>query len=134
MNTENIAFTLSTIKPFVLGEDIETKRELQSIDAFLKKELAATKHGSERRLEILFYGLVTKLRLFTIETPEMQKLFHMFLMEMDTQITHITHESLGEIDAFGEIKKFGVIVHLKRYFNAVNRRLNILENRSISTR
>lgn len=48
---------------------------------------------SERRLEILFYSLVTKLRLFTIETPEMERLFHQFLSEMDSLVMEITNNS-----------------------------------------
>lgn len=122
-------FTLSAIKPFVLGEDPETKRELQGIDTFLRKELANAKVDSERRLEILFYAITTKLRLFSIETPEMERLFHMFLSEMDIQILRMTYQSLREEDSFGEMRRKGIKKYFSQYFNAIDRRLRILENK-----
>lgn len=42
----------------------------------------------------MFYTLIIKLRLFSIETPEMEKLFHSFLEEVEKQISKITANSL----------------------------------------
>jgi hypothetical protein len=129
MTLEKLPFTLSAVKPFVLGEDLETKRELQNIDAFLRKELTQSNKGSERRLEIIFYSIVTKLRLFSIETPEMELLFRLFLEEMDLQIMRMTHQSIHEESHLKDIRKVGILEYAKKRYNAINRRLRILEDK-----
>lgn len=60
---------------------------------------------SERRLETMYYALVTKLRLFSIETPNMEKLFHSFLREMEVLVHEITKSSTLDEDLIQTIKK-----------------------------
>ncbi len=105
MNIEKAIHTLSSIRPFVLGEDPEVRKKLQSIDSFLKKEILAFADQPERKLELAFLSLVTKLRMYSIETPEIMKLFHAFLGEMESQVRKITLESAGQEDVFKDIKK-----------------------------
>ena len=104
-----LQYTLPKIRTFVLGEDIDTKKVLQQMDAFLKKEFANSREHSERRLEIIFYSLVTKLRLFHIETPEISRLFRHFLREMDILVRKITHEIQLNEDLLQSVKKEGWI-------------------------
>ena len=121
--------SLSGIRSFVLGEDSETKQELRKVDEYLRKELSLTHSGSERRLEILFYSLVTKLRLFNIETLEMETLFRMFFDEMHRQIANVTHGYSGETTEEGSIKTPDLFTRLKRRINTIDRRLNVLRDK-----
>ncbi len=127
-STENLP-TLASIKPFILGEDLEIKRELQKVDSFLRKEIESTPDKSERKLEILFFAMVTKLRLFHIETPEMARLFGVFLSEMDRQIENISHESLGAENIMTGIRKKGLKQIILSQWGAINKRLNMLESK-----
>ena len=77
---------ISDIRALVLEEDIETRKKLQRAETILKNNLALTPPKGERRLEILFYCLVIKLRLFAIETPEMSRLYREFVTELQAQI------------------------------------------------
>lgn len=104
-----LQYTLPKIRTFVLGEDIDTKKVLQQMDTFLKKEFSNSREHSERRLEIIFYSLVTKLRLFHIETPEISRLFRHFLHEMDVLVRKITHEIQQNEDLLQTVKKEGWI-------------------------
>jgi hypothetical protein len=84
---------------------------------------------SERRLEILFYALVTKLRLFTIETPEMERLFHQFLTEMDSLVIEITNNSTLDEDIVKTIRKDGFLRSIRNYYSGINTRIRILGNK-----
>lgn len=79
------------------------------MDVFLKKEFSNSREHSERRLEIIFYSLITKLRLFHIETPEISRLFRHFLREMDMVVRKITHEIQQNEDLLQTVKKEGWI-------------------------
>lgn len=121
--------TLTDLRLIILQEDPKIKKELQDADKHLKQELAKSSEGSERRLEILFYSIMVRLRLFSIETPEMARLFREFLKEMDRQITNITHESVKEAHVFEEIGKKGFFRTIGFHFREINRRLKILEDK-----
>ena len=61
------------------------------METFLKKELGKSSIGHERRLEILFYLLLAKIRIFRVETPEIKKLFEQFSNELLGQISANLH-------------------------------------------
>ena len=77
---------MSAVRAIALGENAEVRRSLMQADAQLKSALEYSKARSERRLEMIFYLLVTKLQLFTIETPEMSRLYDEFIDELRAQI------------------------------------------------
>ncbi len=126
---EKSAYSLLKIRIFVLWEELETKKELQKIDSYLKWELLSYMNKSERRLEILFYSLVTKLRLFTIETPEMERLFHQFLSEMDSLVMEITNNSNLDEDLVKAIRNEWFFLSIRNYYNGINSRIRILKNK-----
>jgi hypothetical protein len=77
---------MSAVRAIALGENAEVRRSLMQADIQLKSALEYANARSERRLEMLFYLLVTKLQLFTIETPEMSRLYDEFIDELRAQI------------------------------------------------
>ena len=79
--------SMSAVRALALGENIELKRSLIQAELQLKSALEYTAARSERRLEILFYSLVIKLQLFTIETSDMSRLYDEFITELQAQIT-----------------------------------------------
>jgi hypothetical protein len=121
--------TTSEIKSLLLWEDQELKKKLLASDVFLKKELQDIKHGTERRLDLLFLQLVVKLRIFSIETSEMETLFHEFLSEMEIQIRSISHEHMHSKDVILGITKYWPIRYICNSFQNVKNRLNILDNK-----
>jgi hypothetical protein len=127
-NLETGELTLSNIRYFVLGEDHRERKLLQKIDSFLKKELNVSDLGSEKRLACLFYAIITKTRMFSVETPEMRKLFRMFIEEMDRQIVAITHGHL--VETFSEnVGRRGVFEYFRSLFRSIEFRLRMLENK-----
>ncbi len=120
--------SLSSIRHFVLQEDAEERQLLQKTDAFLREELHGTDHGTERRLTALFYAIVTKTRLFSLETPEMRRLFRSFVDEMEEQIVTVTHGQIAD-DVSKGIRQRGMFGYLRTAFENVELRLRLLENR-----
>jgi hypothetical protein len=98
---------MSAVRAIALGEDTETRRLLMQADAQLKSALEYAQARSERRLEMVFYLLVTKLQLFTIETPEMSRLYDEFITELRAQIrsseSNISHTEPSKINWWKKI-------------------------------
>lgn len=90
LDPETKTMTLSSIRHFVLGDDPDTRKMLGQVDLFLKGELNQAEKGTERRLAAIFYAIVVKTRLFPVETPEMRRLFRLFVDEMESQLHMVT--------------------------------------------
>lgn len=122
-------YSLQKIRLLVLGDNLEIKKELQQVDIFLKWELAGQQKHTERHLETLFYALVIKLRLFSIETPGMEKLFHTFLWEMDVLMHKITKSATLDGDLIQAIKKWWLKLNIFNYYESIDMRINMLGNK-----
>lgn len=120
--------TLSSIRYFILGDDMQERQLLQKIDSFLHKELSATEIKTEKYLATLFSAIVTKMRLFPVETPEMRQLFRRFIEELRDQISTITHGDFS-IATSENIHPKNIFGYLKRLIDSVEFRLKILENK-----
>ncbi len=101
---------------------------LGQVDLFLKGELNQAEKGTERRLAAIFYAIVTKTRLFPVETPEMRRLFRLFVDEMESQLHLVTRvPTMNEF--FREAGKTGFFDQFKKLVNSVEFRLRILDNK-----
>lgn len=128
LDPESKTMTLSSIRHFILGEDPVTRKMLGQVDLFLKGELNRAEKGTEKRLAALFYAIVTKTRLFPVETPEMRRLFRLFIEEMDSQLSLVTRvPTMNEF--FREAGKSGMFSQLKRLKDSIEFRLKILDNK-----
>lgn len=78
--------------------------------------------GHERRLEILFYLIIAKIRIYRIETPEIKRLFSLFTEEMSSQI----HSNLHIDFPSSRLRK---ISFLKKYFSIIEKKLALLQNK-----
>jgi hypothetical protein len=85
--------SLARVKSFLWNTPPETKKTLQDFDVFLKGELKKIDYDQEKRLEVLFYLLVTKLQLSPMETPETRGYFYEFLEEMKKITVSLTNEN-----------------------------------------
>lgn len=121
MHTED--FTLNQVKSFLSDTDPETKKTLQHFDTFLKSELKKIDYDQEKRLEILFYLLMTKLKTFGVETPEIRKYFYEFLSEMKKSTAHVTYEKIAKSHETPFLKS------LASTTKHINYRLRLLSNK-----
>jgi len=113
--------TLLSVKNFLINQDLDAKRKLQSVETFLKEQLLVLSNHEEKRLEILVYLLLTKLRIFSIETPEVKVYFSQFR----TQIDVITKSILRNTTP-NESQKATLF---SRLFRRVDFRLHMLNNK-----
>lgn len=128
LDPETKTMTLSSIRYFVLGENPATRKMLGQVDLFLKGELNQSEKGTERRLATIFYAIVTKTRLFPVETPEMRRLFRLFVDEMDDQLQIVTKvPTMTEF--FREAGKKGMLNQFRELADSIEFRLKILDNK-----
>jgi hypothetical protein len=85
--------SLPLVKNFLINQDLNAKRILQGIEVFLKQQLSEISGHEEKRLEILFYLLLTKLRIFSVETPEVKMYFSQFRTQIDIITRSILRDS-----------------------------------------
>lgn len=116
--------SLGQIKGFLGSVDIETKRTLQVFESFLKNERKNADYDKEKRLEILFYLLVTKIRMASMETPETRKYFSEFLQEMKQNTLYVTYEE--HMGSLGNALSLKGITGAKKN---INYRLKILSSK-----
>ena len=120
--------SLSNIRNFVLGENPATRKTLGRIDAYLRSEIEASERGTERRLALLFYSLVTKIRLLPVETPEVRKHFLSFKEEIELQLHAVTMVPTMRT-FFRDLGKDGPLQQFVKLVRSVRYRFRILENR-----
>lgn len=101
----------------------ETKKTLQNFDIFLKSELKKIDYDQEKRLEVLFYLLLTKLQMASIETPEIRRYFCEFLDEMKKNTAYVTYEK--NIESHNRFFLYSIPNATKN----INYRLKILSNK-----
>jgi hypothetical protein len=121
---------MSAVRAIALGENVEVRRSLMQADTQLKSALEYANARSERRLEMLFYLLVTKLQLFTIETPEMSRLYDEFIDELRAQIHSSesnTSHTVPTIVHWWE--KIILFRNVRWLVSTINNRLNLLQDR-----
>ncbi len=116
--------TLNQVKGFLWNVDTDKKKTLQGFEAFLKSELKTIDYDQEKRLEVLFYLLLTKLQMSSIETPEIRKYFNEFLHEMKKNTLHVTYE--GNVELLNNALSFQYVSNAKK---TINYRLKILSNK-----
>ena len=118
------SLTIPSVKNFLINQDLDAKHKLQSIETFLKQQLSELSGHEEKRLEILFYLLLTKLRIFSIETPEVKTYFSQFR----TQIDIITRSILRDrqVEDMPARKKMSLLGWL---LQRVDFRLQVLDNK-----
>ncbi|MDD5197281.1 MAG: hypothetical protein PHN60_00250 [Candidatus Gracilibacteria bacterium] len=116
-------FSLNQIKGFLCSVAPETKKTLQNFDAFLKSELEKIDYDQEKRLEVLFYLLLTKLQMASIETPEIRKYFCQFLEEMKKSTVYVTYEKNIESENTFFLGRISNVT------KNINYRLKILSNK-----
>ncbi len=115
--------SLARIKGFLWNTPPETKKTLQDFDVFLKGELKKIDYDQEKRLEVLFYLLITKLQLSPMETPEIRGYFYEFLEEMKKITVSLTNENHKN-------SKSKLLLHsIWRAFKGISYRHKILSNK-----
>lgn len=65
-------------KEFLAGSDPRAAETLRQVDLFFRLRLKDAAGDDEKRLESLTYLIVAKLRLYSLETPEIRKYFREF--------------------------------------------------------
>lgn len=96
---------------------------LKNFDVFLKGELKKIDYDQEKRLEVLFYLLLTRFQMTSMETPEVRKYFCEFLDEMKKSTLHITHQE------YKKPQNKGFHRHVLNPTKDINFRLKILSNK-----
>lgn len=108
-NQPETEYTLSSIGNSLINHDPEARIRFKWMEIFLKEQLSRLSWHEEKYLEILFYLLLVKLQILSVETPEVKKYFLQFRTKIYSITKSILQESKGhgmQMRAFLEMVEY----------------------------